>query len=1050
MDLLSQALNQLAPKEVGIEEFTESSEYCGRNLYPGQRVLLKTMFLEELTGEEEDILSYWINGGSNGTDFVISPNIRERVEWLREAGYPHFREIALVGGRRSSKGFCTGVAMAKVMWSTLQLQDPGIHYGIDPEKEIYFSCIAGSQEQAQGRQYADFSSTIETCKVFDPYIIKSLETEIRVATNSDLRRIAQEKNRGNRIQKDIARLRGNAMAANAGTIRGLAMMAYAQPLDAKILTSTGWTTMGQLQVGQRIIGSDGNSQEILKIHRRGLQRAFRVSFSDGSSTVCSADHLWTLNNRGGQTVTRSLSELIKDMKATDDQWRLPTFRLMGGEYKLPYDLSPYLLGAMLGDGGMTTRGATFCNDDLSIVAAVQSVLPVNHQIKHRTGIIYGIVNTRTKENLVIRGLKEVGVWGHRGPEKFIPKQCFEMSLEDRYALLQGLLDTDGSVNGSSIRFGSASRKLANDVIDLVRSLGGYATLYISDRPGHRLEGRTLPPQKSFCEVCISGLSAKTLFRSQEKLSRCTPYARYKFRHRRLIDVTELNDVRMQCITVSNDDGLYITDDFIVTHNCIDEIAFMLPGESKSSPNKIYEAANPSLGQFGVDGLAFLNSSPYTKIGLFYEKYVEGLIEFDPTRPVDEPAPLLDDGLDLRNRNGEPRLMVIQFPSWGLYEGYQKAKNRAKLKGVLMASPEWDPEEKDANGEDLWTAKDKQLIRTARAEEQANPEGFKVEYRGKFAEVMDAYMEPRRIDEMFAGIPSEWVYDQNSENPEVPRLVVKPFRSNTGKDATNLFKYKFHLDPSSTTAGFGFAIAHTEMIPDWRDIQEEHVVFDLIKRWQPQKFPGKVIRWPTILEEIMKYAEYFFPFEITFDQHESAQPVQELTEKLNDRNIPTRVYIKPATAELNWHRWEVCKTSIYAKLVHAPSDTEDTRWCSQELKFLQIQGGTSKFPRVDRQEIGPVQTKDMADCVAECVNTLIGNQISNRTRERLSSSAVMGSAEGGYGIGFSGTSLRPGGAPPNLATYEFDKMRKAQLEYQSPTRGALGRSRGGRQSNKARW
>lgn len=711
MDLLSQALNQLAPKDVGIEEFTESSEYCGRNLYPGQRVLLKTMFLEELTGEEEDILSFWIRGGHNGNDFVISPNIRERVEWLREAGYPHFREIALVGGRRSSKGFCTGVAMAKVMWTTLQLQDPGAHYGIDPEKEIYFSCIAGSQEQAQGRQYADFSSTVETCKVFDPYIVKSLETEIRVATNADLRRIAQEKNRGNRIQKDIARLRGNAMAANAGTIRGLAMMAY----------------------------------------------------------------------------------------------------------------------------------------------------------------------------------------------------------------------------------------------------------------------------------------------------------------------------------------------------CIDEIAFMLPGESKSSPNKIYEAANPSLGQFGVDGLAFLNSSPYTKIGLFYEKYVEGLIPFDPARPVDEPAPLLDDGFDLRDRNGEPRLMVIQFPSWGLYEGYQKAKNRAKLKSVLMASPEWDPEEKDENGEDLWTAKDKQLIRTARAEEQANPEGFKVEYRGKFAEVMDAYMEPRRIDEMFAGIPSEWVYDQNSDNPEVPRLVLKPFRSNTGKDATNLFRYKFHLDPSSTTAGFGFAIAHTERIPDWRDIHEEHVVFDLIKRWQPQKFPGKVIRWPTILEEVMKYAEYFFPFEITFDQHESSQPVQELTEKLNERNIPTRVYIKPATAELNWHRWEVCKTSIYAKLVHAPNDTEDTRWCSQELKFLQIQGGTSKFPRVDRQEIGPVQTKDMADCVAECVNTLIGNQISNRTRDRLTTSAVIGSAEGGYGIGFSGTSLRPGGAPPNLATYEFDKMRKAQEEYQSPTRGALGRSRGSRgRGNRARW
>jgi len=1068
MDLLAQALNQLAPKNVGIEEFSESSSYCNKPLFPAQAVLLKTIFLEELTGPEEDILSYWIAGGRNGTEITISPNVRERVEWLRGAGYPHFREIALVGGRRSSKGFMTGLAMASVMWSTLQLQDPGAHYGIDPEKEIYFSCIAGSQEQSQGRQYADFSSTVEMCKAFDPYLVKSLETEIRVATNVDLRRIAQEKGRGNRIQKDIARLRGNAMAANSGTIRGLAMMCYA----------------------------------------------------------------------------------------------------------------------------------------------------------------------------------------------------------------------------------------------------------------------------------------------------------------------------------------------------IDEIAHMLPGESKSSPNKIYEAANPSLGQFGVDGLAFLNSSPYTKIGLFYEKYVEGLLSFDPTGTIDEPTPLLEDGIDL-NRNGEPRLLVFQFPSWAMYEGYQKSKNRAKLKSALMGSPDWDLDEKDENGENAWTDKDIQLSRAARAEEQANPEGFKVEYRGKFAEVTDAYMEPHRIDEMFGGLPSEWVYDENSENPDVPRLQLQSLSTNTGKNATNMFRYKFHLDPSSTTAGFGFAIAHTEKIADWKGVEDDHVVFDLIKRWQPQKFPGcfddqtevfteqgwmlfqdvddstkvatrtadgrlqfhlptgrtkqfydgdlyaydsrnlsfritpnhrllsrtrkskkdfdleeiqkitvidrqvprtavidrpnnghekfqlqyikskydplppcrledfaafvgiwlaegrkrfrghqrnntlrpspgngyaseisqrklegiawiddlfvklgwpherkinnktgeitwnikscelreflcslvdsqgheihvpdeaftswgpdaiesfidgllmgdgsyskqqdrrfrlnstslalskeiqrllsyvgrygnitlgtpkgtvrrgyssnydvwhthiedhtpysrcqidkvtripykgyvycfsvpnetlltrrnntvfwsgnSVIRWPTILAEVMEYAEFFFPFEITMDQFQSIDPIQQLTEKLNERNISTQVRIVNATAELNWKRWEILKTSIYAKLVHAPNDTEDARWCAQELKFLQIQGGTSKYPRVDRQEIGPCQTKDEADCVAECVNALIGNQISNRTRERLSTSSIYGGAEGGYGIGFSGTGPKGGGGPEGISDYYSTKDRKAQQEYQSPTRGALGRGRGSRRgSNRARW
>jgi hypothetical protein len=564
-----------------------------------------------------------------------------------------------------------------------------------------------------------------------------------------------------------------------------------------------------------------------------------------------------------------------------------------------------------------------------------------------------------------------------------------------------------------------------------------------------IEGRRLKPEGEFFEVCISGLLATRLFRSTQKKARTAEYSRYKARHRRLETVEEIDPCQMRCITVSNADGLYITDDFILTHNCIDEVAHMLPGESKSSPNKIYEAANPSLGQFGVDGLAFLNSSPYTKIGLFYEKYVEGLLPFDPTGSVDEPVTLLEDGIDL-NRNGEPRLLVFQFPSWALYEGYQKSKNRVSLKSVKMGSPDWDLDEQDENGDPFWTETDKQHSRKARAEEQANPEGFKVEYRGKFAEVMDAYMEPRRIDEMFGGLPSEWVYDENGENPDVPRLLLQPFSTNTGKDATNVFRYKFHLDPSSTTAGFGFAIAHTEKIADWKGIEDDHVVFDLIKRWQPQKFPGGVIRWPTILAEVIKYAELFFPFEITLDQFQSIDPMQQLTEKLNERNIATQVRIINATAELNWKRWEILKTSIYAKLVHAPNDTEDARWCAQELKFLQIQGGTSKYPRVDRQEIGPCQTKDEADCVAECVNALIGNQISNRTRERLSTSSIYGGAEGGYGIGFSGTGPKGGAGPEGISDYYGTKDRKAQQEYQSPTRGALGRGRGRRGSNRARW
>src|SRR4051812_10907922 len=154
MDFFDEIQKGLSQRKVGIEEFCESPEYCGKRLYPRQKLLLKLMFLEELNGQEEDILDYWLRGGRNGKEIVLSPMIRERVQNLRDMGYKHFREIVLVGGRRSSKGFVTGMALSKLLFDTLQLQDPGLHYGIDPDKEIYFTCLASSQDQAKKYQYA--------------------------------------------------------------------------------------------------------------------------------------------------------------------------------------------------------------------------------------------------------------------------------------------------------------------------------------------------------------------------------------------------------------------------------------------------------------------------------------------------------------------------------------------------------------------------------------------------------------------------------------------------------------------------------------------------------------------------------------------------------------------------------------------------------------------------------------------------------------------------------------------------------------------------------
>ena len=191
-NILDQLDANLNRQKVTVEEFAEGAKYCGKKLYPRQKLLLKIIFLEELTEQEERILDHWIDGGRNKSEIKISPMIRERIAHLKDNGYDHFREVVLVGGRRSSKGFVTGLALAKRMFDVMALQDPGQHYGIDPEKEIYFSCVASSQDQAKKYQYADFSSTVNSCAAMQPYISKLQELEFSVATEADIRKLQKQ------------------------------------------------------------------------------------------------------------------------------------------------------------------------------------------------------------------------------------------------------------------------------------------------------------------------------------------------------------------------------------------------------------------------------------------------------------------------------------------------------------------------------------------------------------------------------------------------------------------------------------------------------------------------------------------------------------------------------------------------------------------------------------------------------------------------------------------------------------------------------------------
>jgi hypothetical protein len=274
-----------------------------------------------------------------------------------------------------------------------------------------------------------------------------------------------------------------------------------------------------------------------------------------------------------------------------------------------------------------------------------------------------------------------------------------------------------------------------------------------------------------------------------------------------------------------------------------------------------------------------------------------------------------------------------------------------------------------------------------------------------------------VDRMFRGKPK----DTGETDEEGFRILeYEPLVTNFSH-SSYAFDYYAHLDPSSTTAGFGFALGHVENITI-NGHREQHLIFDIIKRWNPKNFEDSVIAWDPILEELMYYCNIFRPVQLTFDQHQSRMPIQWLQKKLRAMNIGTRVYEKTATSVVNWHRAETFRTSLYQNRIHAPYDTADTELAGLELKYLQ-EIRSSSTPRVEKQDQGPVTTKDIADAMMEVVEAAIGNTMTSQQRNELAESGIRTGALGGYQMG-------PGSSEQRSAMANLYGSRKGEQGFGS--------------------
>jgi len=378
----------------------------------------------------------------------------------------------------------------------------------------------------------------------------------------------------------------------------------------------------------------------------------------------------------------------------------------------------------------------------------------------------------------------------------------------------------------------------------------------------------------------------------------------------------------------------------------DEFAHMLVGTAgPRTSDEVYNAITPALDQFGKDGFIYIPTSPFTKVGKCFELYENALQSNEDGTPA------------------FPDMMMAQLPSWGPYEGWQdpRATGGFEFRGA--------PQTYDDAMKRL---------------EKREPDAFKVERLSQWAEVTDAYLNPKMVERMF-----EPFIDASGE-------VRYLEQQEQGKMA---FIYRGHCDPSKSNANTAAMICHVEPIADPEDGEIWfHVIVDWQKVWNPEDYEEHQIDYEEIEEELVDTISRFNTLKVfSFDQYGGFVTLPRLKKRLQSIKHKATVREEQFQGASNDKRAERFKSALGQNWVHSFKDNfgpDGTCLLEQELKFLQEING-----RVRKQDFGPVQTKDLADCLMVCVDTLLeDNFIKLEMRDRLSNTDLYPGAQGGYHTG----------------------------------------------------
>lgn len=440
----------------------------------------------------------------------------------------------------------------------------------------------------------------------------------------------------------------------------------------RVPTPTGWRKVGEIAVGDQLFGRDGRPTEVLGVFPQGFERVYRVTFSDGRSVRCSADHNWSVRRTSRRTreletlTTRELMDRGLCLRnGCSGHGNGQAGHFFTARFKAPVHeavhmvrrelpVHPYVVGAFLGDGCCTERDLTLSSPDAEIPTKVAGLLGAT--VRRRSANNYswdffGADGARLRTAEVFAELPELVCYSYG---KRIPEAYLLGDLDQRAELARGLMDTDGSIASSggryTVRFSSTSVELAAQVKDLLGSLGHVVAWHEDARAHKYTSGRCIE-----LVVKTANAAKASLFSAGPKLELArraagAPQRRTAYDEVSISAIEDLGHSEpMTCFSVAADDSLFLCEDYVVTHNT-------------STIQRLCEVMSPSMNILYLTYSRLLKADAQSRVGAARVQNYHGVVY-----PHLLAAGLGSVGIDesIRTFNAHFRDLSADFPRYDL-------------------------------------------------------------------------------------------------------------------------------------------------------------------------------------------------------------------------------------------------------------------------------------------------------------------------------------------------------------------------------------------------